>query len=67
MEEGTGSKPRCRLSGEDGNVYAIIGRVKAALRGVGLNDQASEFQKKAMACGSYDEVLALCDDYVEVE
>jgi len=59
-------KPECQLSGEDGNVFFIIGRVSKTLKRVGLNEQAKEFTDKAMNAGSYDEVLRMCFDYVEV-
>ena len=48
-----------RLSGEDGNVFAIIGRVTQALRQAGYPDDAAQFAAEAMDCGSYDEVLRL--------
>lgn len=59
-------KPACKLVGTDGNVFSIIGRVKQALKKAGQDDRASEFVKRAFAAGSYDEVLALCTDYVDV-
>ncbi len=59
-------KPACKLVGTDGNVFAIIGRVKQALRKAGQDARASEFVQKAFAARSYDEVLALCCDYVDV-
>lgn len=60
-------KPTCQLSGEDGNVFSVIGRVSKALKRAGQPDRATEFRTKAMSAGSYDEVLSLCFDYVEVE
>lgn len=60
-------KPTVQLTGEDGNVFAIIGRVSKALKRAGFPDMAQEFTQKAMSAKSYDEVLCLCDDYVEVE
>ena len=59
-------KPMCRLSGTDGNVFAVIGTVSQALRRAKRPDKAREFQTQAMACESYDEVLELCSEYVEV-
>jgi hypothetical protein len=55
-----------QLSGEDGNVFAIIGRVSNALKRGGAKD-VSEFQKLAMGSESYDAVLQLCMEWVEVE
>jgi hypothetical protein len=59
-------KPACRLVGTDGNVFSIIGRVKQALRKAGQDDRASEFVERAFRAGSYDEVLRLCTEYVDV-
>jgi len=61
------TKPACKLIGEDGNVFSIIGRVKAALKRAGLEDKAKEFSKRAMNAGSYNEVLNMTHEYVEVE
>ena len=54
------------LVGEDGNAFAIIGRVKKALRKNGYADLAKEFQKEAMS-GDYDHLLSVVTEYVEVE
>ena len=59
-------KPVCKLVGTDGNVFAIIGRVREALRRAGQAERASEFVQKAFRSGCYDEVLRLCMEYVEV-
>lgn len=59
-------KPVCTLSGSDGNVFMIIGKVSMTLKRAGMGDKAEEFKKQAMAAGSYDEVLRLCFEYVDV-
>jgi hypothetical protein len=59
-------KPTVKLIGEDGNVFAIIGAVSKALKRGGQPEMASEFQTKAFASHSYDDVLALVLDYVNV-
>lgn len=59
-------KPRCKLVGEDGNVFNVIGRVRRALRDAGQGERAREFVERAFRCGSYDEVLQLVLEYVEV-
>jgi hypothetical protein len=61
------SKPVCKLLGEEGNVFAIIGRVSATLKRAGLEEQANEFRDKAFNAGSYDEVIQLAMKYTEVE
>ena len=65
--EGGDCKPPCKLTGTDGNVFAIIGRVREALRAAGQTGKAVEFTSLAFAAGSYDAVLRLCFEYVEVE
>jgi hypothetical protein len=60
-------KPKCKLIGEDGNVFAIIGKVCKTLRECGLNEEAETFKKSSFECASYDEVLQLLHDYVDVE
>jgi hypothetical protein len=59
-------KPPCKLIGTDGNVFSIIGRVRQALTRAGQEDRAREFVEKAFRAGSYDGVLQLCLEYVEV-
>jgi len=59
-------KPQCQLTGVDGNVFVIIGTVSKTLKRAGLNDKAKEFSDKAMQQESYDDVLRLCFEYVDV-
>lgn len=58
--------PKCKISGEDGNVFAIIGRVAKTLTRAGLHEEAYQFREAAMAAKSYDAVLQLCFKYVDV-
>lgn len=60
------SKPKCKLTGENGNVFNIIGKVINTLKECGLKEQAEEFKNKAMKSHNYNNVLALCFDYVDV-
>lgn len=63
----TQTKPTVQLSGEDGNVFLIIGRVSKALKRAGMAQEAAEFTTKAYNAKSYDEVLQLCMAYVDVQ
>ena len=65
--EQTITKPTCKLIGQNGNVFNIIGIVSKTLKQAGQADKAAEFTSKAFGSGSYDEVLNLCHEYVEVE
>lgn len=59
-------KPECKLIGEDGNVFYIIGKVKRTLIQHNQRSEADEFVKRAFSSGSYEEVLSICQDYVEI-
>jgi hypothetical protein len=55
-----------QLAGRDGNAYAIIARIAAALRDQIGPDAASQFTAEAFACRSYDELLGLAMRTVDV-
>ncbi len=61
---GNTQKPKVRLVGEDGNAFAILGRVSKALRQAGQGDKVKEMTDKAMA-GDYDHLLATVLEYVD--
>jgi hypothetical protein len=60
-------KVKVKLIGEDGNVFNIIGKVSKALKRNGESDKSAEYTSKAFSCETYDEVLALTMEYVDVE
>lgn len=55
-----------KLTGEDGNAFAIIGAVSKALRRGGQPEAAAEFQAEAMS-GDYDHLLQTAMAYVDVQ
>jgi len=55
-----------KLIGADGNAFAILGKVKQALKRAGHAELAEEFMKEAMS-GDYNHLLRTAMDYVEVE
>lgn len=59
-------KPRCKLIGTDGNVFALAGRVSRTLKKAGMVEKAKEFTEKLKQCRSYDDALMLMDEYVEI-
>ena len=59
-------KPKCKLIGENGNVFFLLGTVMRTLRKNGLHDQANECQQKVTSAGSYDEALAIMRTYVDI-
>ena len=66
MGEKEMTKPVCELTGIDGNVFSIIGAVSSCLKKAKMPEEAKIFQAKAFCAGSYDEVLRLCMEYVDV-
>ena len=60
------NKPTVQLSGQDGNAFAIIGRVRKALREAGLGEQIEAFMDEATS-GDYNHVLQTCMKYVNVQ
>jgi hypothetical protein len=56
-----------RLSGKDGNVFAIIGRVRRALIQAGAtDDDIKSFMQEITGAGSYDEVLQIVMRWINV-
>lgn len=60
------SKPECKLIGEDGNIFNLIGLAGKALRNAGMKEQAEEMRDKVCNSKSYDEALYIISEYVEV-
>ena len=65
-KEESEEKPSCKLIGEDGNVFNIIRIISRTLKKASQKDKADEFERKAFSSKSYDEVLRLANDYVNV-
>lgn len=59
--------PEVTATLSDGNVFAVIGAVRRALRRAGESEAAAEWVEKATSCGSYDEVLGLAMATVQIE
>lgn len=56
-----------RLVGEDGNAFAILGRVQKALTKAGVSkEERKEFFDEATS-GDYDDLLQTCMKWVDVE
>lgn len=56
---------RVQLEGEDGNAFAILGRVQKALRRAGVEpDEVQRFVREATA-GDYEDLLATVMRWVD--
>lgn len=55
------------LVGEDGNAFAILGRVQHAMRRAHLTTEEIERFIREATSGDYDHLLRTCDEWVSVE
>lgn len=60
-------KPKMELVGQDGNIFAILGRAGRLLRQNGMADQVQEMNARVYDSGSYYEALNIISEYVETE
>lgn len=56
---------KVQLTGQDGNAFVIVARVRKAIEDAGHIDEAKEFFEEALS-GSYGHLLRTCDEYVTV-
>ena len=60
-------KPKMQLIGQDGNIFAIMGRASRLLKSSGQGDKAKEMRDRVMSCDSYQKALSIVSEYVETE
>ena len=60
-------KPKMQLIGQDGNIFAIMGRASRLLKSSGQGDKAKEMRDRVMSCDSYHKALNVISEYVETE
>lgn len=60
-------RPKMQLIGQDGNIFAIMGRASRLLKDIGQSDKAKEMCGRVMASKSYNAALAIVSEYVETE
>jgi hypothetical protein len=60
-------KPKMQLIGQDGNIFAIMGRASRLLKESGQSDKAKEMCDRVMSCDSYQKALSIVSEYVETE
>ena len=60
-------KPRCKLVGSDGNIYALLGVASRALKNNGQREDAENMRERVFASGSYYEALGIITEYVDDE
>jgi hypothetical protein len=60
-------KPVCKLIGQDGNIFNLLGLAIRALRDAQQLDKIPELTERVQRSNSYDEALRVLMEYVEVE
>jgi hypothetical protein len=53
-------------TGQDGNVFQVMGRVTSAMRDAGHADSVPAFQTDLFNAASYSEALSVCSLWVNI-
>ena len=61
------TKPIVKLTGTDGNAFAVMGAVSKAMRKVGWSEEEMRDVMNEMMSGDYDHLLSVACDVCEVE
>lgn len=61
------TKPVCKLIGEDGNIFNLMGIASRVLKEVGKKEEAKEMIDRILNSKSYIEALAIISEYVEIQ
>lgn len=61
------TRPKFKLTGTDGSAFAVIGKVRRSLEVAGMKDEAGGFVRRAFAAESYDALLRLAMEFVEID
>ena len=61
------NKPSCKLVGENGNIFNLMGIASRTLKDAGLEEQAAQMRERIFKSESYDKALQIIMEYVEVE
>lgn len=59
-------KPKCKLIGENGNIFNLVGLAARTLRQHGMEDKATELCLRLQEQPDYDHALMLIEEYVEI-
>ena len=60
-------KPRCKLIGENGNIFNLMAIASKALKEAGLENESKEMIREVTASKDYFEAIAVISQYVEIE
>lgn len=60
------NKPKCKLIGEDGNIFNLTGITSKTLINNGKREDADKMVKEIIKSKSYEEALCILDKYVDI-
>ena len=66
-EQSVPKRPKMKLVGMDGNIFAILGRASRLLKRNGRAEQAEEMSNRVYHSGDYYKALNIISEYVETE
>ena len=66
-EQSVPKRPKMKLVGEDGNIFAILGRASRLLKENGQPQQAKEMSSRVYQSGDYYKALNIISEYVQTE
>lgn len=60
------NKPNCKLIGENGNIFNLVGIAKRTLLKNDMKEKAEEMTDRVFKSKSYDDALMIIGEYVEI-
>jgi len=61
------NKPKCKLIDGNRSIFLLVLIARRTLIKEGMKDKAKELVSRLNECKDYDEVLALIQEYVDIE
>jgi hypothetical protein len=65
--KGPDNRPAVKLIGNDGNAFVVMGRVSAALRNEGADNEFIDKYINESESGDYDNLLRVAMEYADIE
>lgn len=65
MEKGQ-VKPTVKLSGQNGNVFLLMGLCSRALKKAGQPENAKKLQEECFKAGDYNEAIQIMEKYCDI-
>jgi hypothetical protein len=59
-------KPKCKLIGEDGNIFNLMAKAQKALERANMKKASREMVERIWDSESYSNALSIISEYVEI-